>query len=221
MSDSRVSLEQYSVAILPGVTFPATTVFLNYPGLTVVISPGLFSKEQFSKHIPSGNRVIAVAPNALHHLHLDRFRNLYPRSEIYGPSLVEKKQPALTDKLRPLGELDLSEQGIESVKVEGNPLISETVFFLRAEATLVVTDLLFFMSEPMPWGRRMLLKTVGAYDKPSQSGLVKLTTKDKLACNRSIEKLLGFGATRLIVSHGNEITGESEVKSALQSILRR
>jgi hypothetical protein len=213
----KIFTREFEVKIMPGVTFPARSTFIELAdNQLLIVSPGPFVKSDIESIVEQYDNVFCVAPNAFHHMYLEMFHNWFPRIEIFGNSLVKTKQPWVKDTLQPIEELQKKLQGkLDLIRIEGNPSLRETVFYHPENKTLVVTDLFFFMKEPMPFGRRFILKLFRAYGKPAQSGLVKMTTKDKTAYKKSIEKLKELDCQKLIMAHGHILDDAAEIKSVL------
>ena len=150
-----------------------------------------------------GNVEHIVAPSCLHHLHVPKVRARYPDATIWGAPKLAAKLPdlPLDRTLEDPAPADWPKD-LELVSLEGNNWMGEVVFFHPRSQTLVVTDLLFNIHDAKGWFTRLVLRSVGAFRKPAQSMMVRLTTKDKPAFARSIERVLSWNFVRLIPAHG-------------------
>ena len=211
---------EYTAKLIPGILFPVTSSLIElHNNELMIISPGPFEEKSIRNFIDKYNCVYCVAPNALHHQHLQRFNDFFPEIKIYGPPSLINKQPWLSEKMMTLDTLKekLSDQ-ILFIAVQGNDFLEETVFYYQRSKSLIVTDLFFNMREPLPFGLKCLLTLVDARNKIAQSKLVKKSTKDNIAYANSIKPLGNLDYQRIIVGHGNTITETAEIKKALEVI---
>lgn len=216
----NISVYDYSAKIMPGVHFPvrSTLIELNKKEL-VIISPGPFEEAQMTQLIKQYQTVYCIAPNAFHHLHLEKFHQTFPNITLYGPSSIIKKQPWLKNKLADINLLGSRlKDNITLIPIHGNKLLDETVFYCCRSKSLIVTDLLFNMRDPMPFGRKCLLRLVGANNRIAQSKLIEKSTKNKVDYVNSVNVLKGFDISRIIMAHGSVIETESEIEEALRVI---
>lgn len=211
---------EYELKIMPGVTFPVRSVFIELQSKELlIVSPGPFVPTEIKEFVEKYNNVYCLAPNSFHHLHLESFNGLFPEIEIFGPPSIKKKQPALSSKIKEVKELENQLSGqLKFFAIDGNDLLSETVVYDKLSKSLIVTDLLFNMRNPMPLGRKMLLKLAGAYDQPAQSRLIKASTKDKNLYLKSIYKLKELKCNLLVFSHGDNINDPKEIEKTLNSL---
>lgn len=215
----NISTYEYTTKIMPGVSFPVWSTFVELMNNELmIISPGPFEQSMIEETINQYSHVYCVAPNAFHHKYLEGFNALFPGIDMYGPSSLAKKQPWLTDKLLRLEAL--AEQLKDQVllfPIQGNSILDETVFYCCRSKSLIVTDLIFNMRDPMPLGRKCMLKLVGAHNKIAQSKMVKNTTKDEEAYVNSVKPLGELDCQRIIVGHGDLIEG-NDIKEALTAM---
>jgi len=211
---------EYATKIMPGVHFPVNSSFIELENNNLmVISPGPFEQKPIQEIIARYHMIYCVAPNALHHEHLKRFNDFFPEIDIYGPAALIRKQPWLSEKILGLDLLNEKLKGqILFFPIQGNLFLDETVFYCRQSKSLIVTDLIFNMRDPMPLGRKWILSLVGAKNKIAQSKLVKNSTKDKKAYMHSVKPLGELDCQRIIVGHGHIIEGVAEIKKALKAI---
>ena len=218
--DANLYVYEYTSKIMPGVDFPVRCTAIELENKEVLlISPGPFDQETIRGFMAGYSSVYCAAPNSQHHRHLRRFKELVPEAGLYGPPALIKKQPRLSGKMLGLEQLEPSLKGqVQMFPIAGNPFLDETVFYDVKSRSLIVTDLLFNMREPMPLGRKLVLGMVGAKDKIAQSRLVRKTTGDREAYDRSIRPIGKLDIQRIIVGHGNLIEEAAEVKTALEAI---
>jgi hypothetical protein len=100
--------------------------------------------------------------------------------------------------------------------------LGEVVFLHRPSRTLIVTDLLFNITEPKGWQSKLAFTVAGVRGKFAQSRLVRMVTKDRSAAREACRKILAEDFTRVIVTHG-EIVNEdarARMESGLAWMLR-
>jgi hypothetical protein len=187
-----------------------TTVWADDRGL-VVHSP-VTSGPWMDEVKAIGPDVYAVmAPNLLHHLYLRPAKEAFPRAQLMGPRGLEAKRKNLVfDRLLEGGEADVFGTGVEVFKVAGAPKIEELIVFHGPSRSLIVTDLVFNIHRTRGWLTPWLLRLVGAYRRPAQSRLWKLSTEDKDAQKASLAPILARPFERVILAHGQVLEGGPE-----------
>ncbi|MEM1023423.1 MAG: hypothetical protein AAF627_05180 [Myxococcota bacterium] len=185
-----------------------TTIWRDDRGLVIhsPVRPGPWVEE-----VKKLGEVYAImAPNLLHHLFVRPVQELFPEATLYGPLGLEAKRKNLRfDRLLEGGE-DVFGSGVEIHKVAGAPKIEELVVYHGPSRTLIVTDLLFNMTEPQGWLTPWIMRMVGTYKRPAQSRLFKLMSEDKAAQARSLEPILALPFQRIVMAHGEVIQGDAE-----------
>jgi Domain of unknown function (DUF4336) len=150
-----------------------------------------------------------VAPSASHHIFVGPFAARFPEAKLFAAPGVAKKHPELTFA----GTVGRKEDGdedaalpwagaIDQVFLAGAPQLSEVVFFHRESRSLLVSDLLFNMTEPETWVTGMLLRVMGTYKRLARSRLWSRFAKDRRALKASIEKVIAWDFVRLLPAHG-------------------
>lgn len=159
-----------------------------------------------------------VAPNRLHHLHMGAAIERYPEARVWGaPGLAAKRPDLRLDDTLGASAASAWGDALEIAAVEGNDWVSESVFLHRPSKTLVVTDLVFNIQASASWFTRAVLWSVGAWRRPAQSKVWRLTTRDRGAAARSVGRVLGWDFDRVIPAHGAVL--EANARSALTGTL--
>lgn len=192
------------------------TVVKNENNDLWVHSPININQDTVNQLQKMGNVHSIISPNLLHHLHLAKFIKYFPNIPVYGVDGIEKKQKDVSFQLLPI---NLWGADIKSIRIEGMPSIKETVFFHQASKTLIVTDLVFNVSETMGWSK-VVWSAYGVNHKLKVSPLFKFLIKHKPKFNQSIQQLLQWDFENVILSHGNIIlgNGKQQLESALQKV---
>lgn len=146
-----------------------------------------------------------VAPNSYHFLELNAWAALHPNACVYASAKVAEKINAAT--AIPLGSglqanwrEDLVEHLIELGK------FSETVFFHRASATLIVTDLMqtFEASRIRSLPIKLLLKAGGATGPNAKPSIeIRFASRQhRDALRAGVKQMIDWQPKRIILSHG-------------------
>ena len=151
-----------------------------------------------------------LAPNTLHHLHLEAWKQAFPHARlIAAPGLREKRKDISFDT-------DLGDEAehawagqIDQVVVRGNLITTEVVFFHRESATVLFTDLL--QNFPKGWfqGWRSVIawldRMQGEHPQVPQKFRVAFT--DRKAARAAIGQILKWSADNVLMAHGTPVTG--------------
>ncbi len=171
-----------------------------------------------------GTVAYIIAPNRLHHLFVGEWQLIFPEASTFvAPGLDTKR-----DDLVITGVLDDEPepgwQGvIDQVLVVGFPFASETVFFHRPSATLIVTDLAFNVGASSPPLTRLAFRLGGTYGRLSPTLLERILVRDRVAFRQSLKRILEWPFERIVVAHGevSEKGGRDELVRGYAWLLER
>ncbi len=151
-----------------------------------------------------GTVAFLVAPNRLHHLFIDQWQKEYPDAATFvAPGLETKRADlAITGVLSDDPEPGW-EGALDQVLLRGMPYVNEVVFFHRASATLIVTDLAFNLGPNSPLLTRAAFRFGGGYGQLGPTLLERLLVRNRAAFRESLERILEWPFDRVIVAHGN------------------
>ena len=191
-----------------GAVFPlrATLVRLADGGL-FLHSPVRFTDVEAAEIDAFGPVRHLVAPNGFHHLFAREAMNRWPDAKLSKSPALLKKRPDL-DAAWVLGEgtPPWPADEIQTLEIEGAPLIREFVFFHRASGTLLLTDSAFNVLEPASWLSALWFRLGGTYKVFRQSRLFALVIKDRPAAARSGRRVLEWDIRRVVPCHGELVT---------------
>ena len=122
-----------------GVQFPAKTSIIRRENELFVISPGPLEAEA---ELLNEYKLNFISPNNFHHFHLKAMQQRFPEAKFYG-GMRAKKQCGVD--LQPLKNLE----GLDFLKIEGNDLLGERVFYHPESKHLITTDIVFNMHHKM------------------------------------------------------------------------
>lgn len=148
-----------------------------------------------------------IAPNSFHYSHVEAWAAAYPSARCHISPDVAAKLPHLSappSVLRNTAPPDWCAD-LDQVQVDLGRFV-ETIFFHRASATLIVTDLMQnFEADRI---RNPLLRTVlrvgGSTGPGGQTSLdIRITARGNRAPARdALAEMLAWGPKRIILSHG-------------------
>lgn len=156
-----------------------------------------------------------IGPNHLHHLSIPEWAAAFPDARLYAaPGLQEKRKDiAFDDTLSNSAPPEWAGE-IDQIIVPGNRITTETVFFHRASATVLVTDLL--QQFPKDWfsGWRGIVARLDLMAEPALAvpRKFRVAFTDRAAARRAFQAILDWPMTSLIVAHGAPVkTGAKQV----------
>lgn len=197
-------------------------------GSYALLSPIALDEERLDALRELGEIRYLIAPNLLHHLHLEVALAAFPGARVIGPGGIEKKRPSLKSGCLAIDTTasDWPEELMETLEwipLEGAPTIDEWAIAHRPSRTLVLTDLVFHILEPRGFLNGLILRLNGTHQRLGVSRLFAAAVKDKAAMRSSIERLLERAAElkieRVVPAHGDRIEGEDATRR-LEAALR-
>ena len=159
-----------------------------------------------------------VAPSKAHHLFVADYIKAYPDARVYGAhGLAEKRQDLKFDEVLGFDWPHSDWQGqIRQHLFRGAPALNEMVFFHPSTRTLILTDLVFNLTQDQVARARMFHWLTGAAGRFGPHRLITRMISDRAAARNSVETILRWDFDRVIVSHGNvvETGGRERVRAA-------
>lgn len=178
------------------------TVVRFADGKLWIHSPIRFDESVRAQLAGLGEVAWIVAPNRFHHLFAGACQRAFPNATLYGAPGLAKKRPDLVgmlelgDRVEPAWETEL-----EQVLVRGMPALNEVIWFHKASATLIVTDVLQWMRGDLSWKAALFARLGGVRKHLAVPRTVRLATRDKAAAADSARTILRWPFTRVIVAH--------------------
>ena len=187
------------------------TVIRLTNGELVVISPIQVNNATIQQLNEIGDVKHIIAPNLFHYLFLSNFKAIYPKAKLYATPDLKSKRPEISidqvfesDRKNFLGEIEyLLFDGFETFVPSGASPLREYVFFHCASQTLILTDTAFHFDESFPLITQLAARVIGGYKKLRQSLLERFATREKEQVKQSVQKVLQWDFTRIIVAHGS------------------
>ena len=110
---------------------------------------------------------------------------------------------------------------IEIIPIQGLPKLSEYAIIHKPSRTLILTDLVFNVHEPMNGASRFFFKAYGAYERFGPTRLIQMMVKAPDLFRSSLQKICRADFDRVVMSHGRvlETNGMVEFKKAFDIFL--
>lgn len=214
-----------------GIPFPTrATVIRLEDGALWVHSPTVLTDALLSEMTAVGSVGHIIAPSPMHFVNLHTWLQAFPDAEYWAVEGVqEKAAKSGIDLAR--GRALQSDHAeavwagqLEQIIPRGLPDHHEAVFFHRPSDTLVLTDLVASLETAyLPVWVRPLVWLLGVDDSDGKMPPdLRWGVKDKEAFADDIERMLGWGPRRVILSHGRwyERDGVAELERAFRRFLR-
>lgn len=167
-------------------------------------SPVNFTEEDAQYIQKLGKVAYIVAPNTFHHLFLRQAKDRFPDAKIFhAPGLDTKRKRFQFDGA--ILDQDSWSEEIDQILLEGMPKFNEVVFFHKPSQTMITTDLVFNLQNPVGFRTMVMTKLFGTYKKTTVSKLFKLMVKNPDAMKASFDKMAMWPTEKIIMSHGEVI----------------
>lgn len=188
-----------------GAALGSRSIVIDHDGGQVLVAPSDLSDEQMDAIDARGPVHAILAPNAWHHLFLDRALARWPDAFVrVSPGLLDKR-PDLANQ--PPFDARFEGFGLRGLLVEGAPKISEMLLLHEASRTLFITDLCFNVQEARGW-TWLFLWLNGAVGRFGPSRFAKSMMADKAAVGAAVDEVLTWPFDRIVVQHGEAVIEE-------------
>ncbi|SEO51344.1 protein of unknown function [Salinihabitans flavidus] len=171
-----------------------------------------------------------IAPNWIHYAHLPRWQAAFPEAIAWGaPGVAERAaKKGVTLRLDHELQWDGAEAPwsgqIDQMIVRGSEVHREAVFFHRASATLILTDLIeAFETANLPVWMRPIVRIAGIDDSDGKMPPdMRWTFRDKAALVEDVTRMIDWAPERVILAHGRwfDRGGAAELERAFRHVLK-
>lgn len=206
-----------------GIEFGARMTVLRLANGDLWVHSPLEPNEEMRRSLQElGPLRYAIAPNKMHYLGAQKFKEAFPQVQLFGaPGLAEAHPQIPFDAT--LGEVPEKAwaSDLEQVVFHGN-LINEVIFFHPASRTLIVTDLCFYLKDGQGnAATQVFAKAAGVHDSPGPTPIFKLATRDHDKARHALDCILRWDFDRIILSHGAicERNGKSVLRQSFAWLL--
>lgn len=199
-----------STVQMPLMALPMRTVIVPLAQGRVMLSPGsALTAEELQR---AGPVTDVVAPTLFHLSAVKAAAAVHPKARLWGPRGCKEKEPrvAWTHVL----EVDPwpYEDALSLLPIGGIPRACESALFHRASRTLLVSDLVFNVTEARGAGAWLILSMFGTWRKLGVSRLYSKLIKDRAAFDASIARVMKLDFDNLVPSHGEAVLGNARAK---------
>lgn len=171
-----------------------------------------------------------VAPNWIHYAYIADWQARFAQAESWAaPGVAERaKKHGMDIRFdHRLGQAapDAWAGEIDQMIVRGSEVHREAVFFHRASATLILTDLIEnFEPDKLGVFFRLMTRLVGVQDPNGRMPRdMRATFRDKNLLREDVERMISWRPERVILAHGRwyDSDGSAELERAFGWLLRR
>lgn len=161
-----------------------------------------------------------VAPNKAHHMFAGDCLQAFPHAALYGAPGLAHKRPDLAG-MRTLGDVVEPEWAdeLDQVWFHGQPFVNEVVWFHKASATLIATDLLQCWGGKLDWRAALYARVTGVRHRFDVPRTVRLATRDRGQAAASARTVLRWPFTRVITAH-NAIVDQGAHAAVARALAR-
>ena len=213
--------QQHRFSMLGIGTSTRMTVVRLGDGTLWVHSPVPLAPDLRAQVRTLGDVAWIVAPNRYHHLYAGEWAAAFPAATLYGAPGLAARRPDLT--VRPLGAVPEPAWACDlgQVFVEGLPMLNETVWCHYASRSLIVTDVVQYVSGHVPLSAVLYTSIMGVYRRVSVPNAIRLAIRDRAAFARSVQKILAWDFDRVVFAHNVilENNAHETVRRALEAVL--
>jgi hypothetical protein len=191
------------------------TVIRLRSGDLMLISPLRLTDALRGRVASLGRVAHLISPNWIHYAYLGEWKRAFPQATVWAsPGVRERAR-----KHRSAVEFDCDlggvpapwESEVAQLLVEGSSQHREWVFFHRASATLVLTDLIEnFEARALPWWARPLARWAGVL-APDGKAPIDMRWTFRRGRNRlraAVAEMIAWKPRTIIVAHGRCFQGD-------------
>lgn len=152
-----------------------------------------------------------VAPNKSHHLFFLPFLGAMPSAQGFITAGLAAKRPDLGRFAHiPLDAPWRSD--LQAYRIDGLPILDETVWFHPQTGTLILTDLLFCFSPAHRGLNGLVTRILGVRGVLAMSRTMKMAVRDKQALAASVAPLRALPVQRVILAHDQIIEQQARTQ---------
>lgn len=197
-----------------GFHYPSRMVIIKLSNEDLfILSPIQLSEDIRAELHAMGQVQHVVAPNSLHHLFLQEWRQAYPKAKFYAPPGLRKKREDITFD----GDLT-SEPGtgwageIDQVLMRGNLITTEAVFFHCKSETVLFTDLIQQLPASLISGWRAVIAKLDLMmeSEPSVPRKFRIAFTNRRIARESLQHILAWPAKKVLMAHGTPVEKDAQ-----------
>lgn len=189
-----------------------TVIRLENGGL-FIHSPIRLRDEDWKKLEAIGTPTLIVAPNAFHTDESKYYKDRYPQAKLYAPREASRKlakSGVQVDETLPWSAEHPLSQELVCFEMRGTRMVEESVFFHRKTKTLILTDLMFYITrEPKSGFEGKFLRWNQISNRFGISRIFRwVFIRDRQLALASLHHIAGWEFERVIVNHEEILSGK-------------
>lgn len=201
-----------------GFTFTTRMTIVRLgSGALWVSSPVVVPLPVLTRIAELGSIEYLVTATPMHMWRLETWHALFPNAALWAARKTLMTSPARVPLTGVLGRTQQWPDDLDQLAFKGSPLIEETLFLHRESRTLIVDDLIQIHS------RNVLSRFAGVAAPGGGVSLdIRMSFVNRKQARASLEELLAWDFDRVIVAHGDCVTGGAKqfVERAFQWLLK-
>ncbi len=206
----------FEVSVLPKVMLPTRTFIVTSGETAFIFSPGP-RFPALDRLLKTKKEIVIVAPNMFHHMYLHEYSDL--KAKYYGPLEILRKNTRFQSHIdTPEDFAEKYKSDFDVISLNGCPNIQESLYLVKKEKALIVTDLVFNFQVFTSKALKASLFLMGIKEELGTSRLVKLNIKNKKAFRESIQKVLKLKFNRVLVFHGSTVENPEQFRSHITTL---
>jgi hypothetical protein len=215
----QIWLLEYPVRFGGMDLFGRTTIIRLQTGELIIHDPCRINASVKRQIDELGAVKYIIAPGYYHHLFVTDFQQNYPDAETYLCPGLERKRPDIKFEWMLGNRSDHRwADTVDQVMVHGTNYIWEVAFFHKPSKTLILVDLLENIGDDYSHKAGLLLRfwwkvVFGMWNNPKAAPEYQMGWGNKAVVKIALNKILGWGAERAIIAHGENI--EADVNETL------
>lgn len=201
-------------ADVAGFRYPTRMAVIRLEsGGLLIWSPVALSKGLRDEVDALGAVACLVAPNSLHHLFLDEWRQAYPEAKLFAaPGLAGRRKDLIIDAELGDEPPPAWADSLDQVVMNGNRITTEVVFFHRRSGAVLFTDLL--QQFPPGWfrGWRGLIARLDLMTQPEPTVPRKFRAAfaDRRAARAQMRRILAWPTSSVVMAHGAPVERDGQ-----------
>ena len=189
-----------------GIYFGNRMTIIRVNDRLLLHSPVAFDEELGGEVSRLGFVSALVAPNTMHYLHVEGWKDKYSHATLIAPASLKRITPDARFSASEIAEWELQWKGeIRIIPVNGLPKLEEYVLLHVPSGTLILTDLAFNIQSTPNFFSKLFFKAYGAYGQFGATRLIQSLIKDHEAFRLSMNAIMQTDFDRIVVSHGDVI----------------
>jgi hypothetical protein len=207
-------VRRYPIRLLFMNVYSRTTIIRLSDGTLFIHSPCEMDIDTVSFIKSLGVVSCIVAPGSFHFSFVESAHQAFPDAEIWICPGVEIKNPRihfdwfLADRPAPRWVRDF-----DQVLIRGNRFITEVAFFHKKSNTLILVDLIEYLTDStlaVGWQLKFWWKLSRMWNNPKPAPEYQMGWKDRYAAAMSLKRLLSWNFDRIIIAHGDLILANAK-----------